>query len=233
MPAELRLDAWVARASGLSRNQARKAIADGRVQLAGQVVRDPAQRLAGQSVCLDGEILRLNGPRYLMLHKPAGTVCSARADGGHTPVLELLPAAERAGLLIVGRLDQDTTGLLLLTDDGAWAHRVTAPRRACAKVYRVGLSAPLAADAEARLAAGLVLASETRPLRPATLQRVHDTEVLLTIHEGRYHQVKRMMAALGSRVQCLHRERIGSIALDPQLAPGQWRVLSADEQAAV
>ncbi|MCW8994509.1 MAG: pseudouridine synthase, partial [Psychromonas sp.] len=128
-----------------------------------------------------------------------------------------------------GRLDADTTGLTLITDDGQWSHQITSPRRKCAKRYRVTLAQPLADNAVERFKEGIQLKSENQPCLPATLIRLSETEVLLTISEGKYHQVKRMFAALGNHVISLHREQIGKIELDKNLAAGEWRYLTEDE----
>jgi len=130
---------------------------------------------------------------------------------------------------IVGRLDRDTTGLLLLTDDGEWSHRITSPRHGCAKSYLAELADPLPPDAARRFEEGLMLRGEKSRTRPARLQRLAERKVRVTLHEGRYHQVRRMFAALGNRVLSLHRESVGALGLDPALAPGAWRPLSETE----
>lgn len=225
----MRLDRFVSETTGLSRVDAKKVIHAKRVRVDDQVCRDTGYSVReGQQVSLDERPLVRRGPLYLMLNKPEGTVCSHVADG-HPSVLSLLPAEWRDGLHIAGRLDQDTTGLVLLTDDGQWSHRITSPRRACTKVYRVGLAEQLQADAEAQCAQGILLKGETDPTLPAQLERLSDTDVRIRIQEGRYHQVKRMFAALGNRVVSLHREQVGAVALDPALAPGEWRELTEDE----
>jgi 16S rRNA pseudouridine516 synthase len=169
---------------------------------------------------------------YLMMNKPCGLL-SATSDGEQDTVLSLLPPALAARVHLAGRLDKDTSGLLLLTDDGGWSHRVTSPNHSCAKTYLAKLAEPLVADAESRLRQGLVLRSEKLPTRPAALQRLDATHARITVTEGRYHQVRRMFAALGNRVLALHRERIGGLFLDEALYAGQWRVLSPAERAAV
>jgi 16S rRNA pseudouridine516 synthase len=229
----LRLDRFVSQAVGISRSQARVLIRRGQVSVAGHTVRQAAHQVdAGQAVEYAGGRLELPQPVYLMLHKPCGLL-SATTDPAQSTVLSLLPPALAARVHLVGRLDKDTSGLLLLTDDGTWSHRVSSPRQGCDKTYRAELAGPLIADAEERLLQGLVLRSETEPTRPAVLQRLDATHVRITISEGRYHQVRRMFAALGNRVVSLHRERIGGLCLDATLAPGQWRVLSGEEREAV
>jgi 16S rRNA pseudouridine516 synthase len=229
----LRLDRFVSQAAGISRSQARVLVRRGRVSVSGERVRDAAFAVADDArVELEGRPLALPQPLYLMLNKPLGLL-SATTDAGQATVLSLLPPEIATRLHLVGRLDKDTSGLLLLTDDGAWSHRISAPSQHIPKTYLAGLAEPLAADAELRLAAGLTLRNEAQPTRPATLRRLSDTEVRITIAEGRYHQVRRMFAALGNRVTSLHRESVGGLTLDPGLAPGQWRALRPEECLAV
>ena len=181
-------------------------------------------------VTLDGELLQLPSPLYVMLHKPAGYLC-ANTDGQHPTVLDLLPSDlhPTEPLQIVGRLDLDTTGLLLITTDGAWNHRITAPHNHCAKIYRVQLAEPLTADAIAILERGVMLHSETNPTLPCDIEAIAPNEVRIRLQEGRYHQVKRMFAAVGNRVICLHREQVGELCLDPTLKPGEFRHLTESE----
>jgi len=229
----MRLDRFVSQASGISRSQARALILRGRVSVAGAKVKDAARQVGeADRVEHAGRVLHLPGPLYLMLNKPTGLL-SATRDAAQPTVLTLLPPEFAARVHLVGRLDKDTSGLLLLSDDGAWSHRISSPRHHCAKTYLAELAEPLAEDAEARLAEGLMLRGETSPTRPAGLQRLDGNRVRITISEGRYHQVRRMFGALGNRVTSLHRERIGGLALDPALAAGQWRALTVEERAAV
>lgn len=218
----------------VSRSQAQRAVRGGRVRVDGQLQRDPATKiLPDQSVTLDGERLAVAVPRYLALHKPAGYL-SATRDDTHPTVLDLLPLEQRDGLHIAGRLDLDTTGLVLLTDDGDWSHRITSPRHGWDKVYRVTLAEPVAGTALDGLAAGILLKGEHRPTRPAGVERLDARQVRLTLHEGRYHQVKRMFGALGNRVVALHREQVGPVSLyAPSLAEGEFRSLNPAEIAAL
>ena len=153
--------------------------------------------------------------------------------GRNRPVLSLLPPELARRAHLVGRLDKDTSGLLLLTDDGDWSHRITSPRHHCAKVYVADLADALVADAEQRLADGIRLRNEASPTRPASLQRLTDRRVRIEVTEGRYHLVRRLFAALGNRVTALHRERIGGLTLDTRLAPGEWRELDSGERREV
>ncbi len=225
----MRLDKYIAQTTDLSRALVKLALRNNRVRVNGEPVKDASLHLAASDrVALDGEALSPLGPRYFMLHKPLGYVC-ATVDNDHPTVLELLDEPNQKILHIAGRLDIDTTGLVLITDDGQWSHRVTSPRHDCEKTYCVTLANALLADAEARLQAGILLKGETQLTKPATLERLSGNQVRLTISEGKYHQVKRMFAALGNRVVELHRERIGLIRLDDALTVGQYRRLSEAE----
>ena len=230
----MRLDRFLAECTGLSRANAKKALHRGDVTCNGVVVKNSGFHVHTDcDVQLSGQSLRHHGEYYIMLNKPVDVVCSNIGEGNHASVLSLLDCPGADKLTIAGRLDADTTGLVLITSDGQWNHRITSPKKACGKRYRVQLAEALVAHAEQRLAEGIVLHSETKPTKPAQLERISDTEVLLTISEGKYHQVKRMFAALGNRVTGLHREQVGEIRLDATLAPGQWRYLTTAEIAAV
>ncbi|MCC5882060.1 MAG: pseudouridine synthase [Halomonas sp.] len=231
----MRLDRFLAETTELTRSLAKKAMHRGEVTVNGAVVKQSATHIASDDrVEWAGQPLALVGLRYVMLHKPADVECTARR-GLYPRAVDLvdLPKAER--LQPVGRLDADTTGLVLLTDDGQWAHRVTSPRKRCAKVYRATLAEALQgealAEAVSRFAEGFMLEGEEKPTLPAQLvmHGSHDAE--LTLYEGRYHQVKRMFAAIGNHVTALHRESIGPLSLGT-LAQGEWRELSVDEVAA-
>jgi 16S rRNA pseudouridine516 synthase len=183
-------------------------------------------RVAHDEVYIDGQALDPPQGLVLMLHKPSGHTCSTR-DRGRL-VHELLPlryARRSPGLSTVGRLDRDTSGLLLLTDDGALLHRIIAPKSKLPKVYEATLAQPLRGDEAALFASGmLLLESEKTPLLPAMLEVLAPTRVRLTLHEGRYHQVRRMFAAAGNHVDALHRCRVGGLGLGG-LAEGEWRPL--------
>lgn len=225
----MRLDYFVANATALSRRDAKKAISAGQVQVNGQICRKAGTPVVPEStIILEGQPLSLPGERYLMLYKPEGVI-SATTDSQQPTALDLLPADTRHGLHIAGRLDADTTGLLLLTTDGQWSHRITSPRVNCSKTYRVTLSEPIDSTTIVRLEQGVALRNESRPTAPAQVHKLDDRLIDLTIAEGRYHQVRRMLAAVGNHVEGLHRWRIGDIVLDAELAPGQYRELTADE----
>lgn len=228
----MRLDRFLSETTGLTRSLAKKALHREEVTVDGQVVKNPATQVGEHGeVVWQGQHLALVGLRYVMLNKPAGFECSARR-GLYPLVRELidLPHVER--LQTVGRLDVDTTGLVLLSDDGQWSHRVTSPRRRCGKVYRVTLSEPLAGtvleDVTRRFAEGVLLDGEDKPTRPAELVMREPTIAALTLYEGKYHQVKRMFAAVGNHVEALHRESTGPLALG-ELPEGEWRELEPHE----
>jgi 16S rRNA pseudouridine516 synthase len=170
---------------------------------------------------------------YIVLNKPAGTECSQKPST-YPSIYSLLPAPLRTrpqksavqGVQAVGRLDQDTTGMLLLTDDGKFIHRMSSPRHHVPKLYEVGVKHPLDAGQVGRLLAGVVLDDDPAPVRAAACEAVAEHHLRLTLTEGKYHQVKRMLAAVGNRVETLHRSQIGSLRLPEDLAPGQWRWLS-------
>lgn len=206
--------------------QGRVTDGSGAVLYADDVV-DPAR------VLVDGEPLDPPQGLALMLNKPVGYTCSTKDPG--RVVYDLLPPRFRLrnpALSPVGRLDRDTSGLLLMTDDGALLHRIISPKSALPKRYEVALDRDLRGDEAATFAGGaLLLESEDRPLLPAAMEVLAPRRARLTLHEGRYHQVRRMFAAVGNHVVALHRARIGGLALDG-LGEGTWRVLgAADLQA--
>ena len=180
------------------------------------------------NVRVDGEPLDPPQGLVLMLHKPAGYTCSTKDKG--RIVYDLLPERFRLRdpvLSTVGRLDRETTGLLLMTDDGGLLHRIVSPKAKLAKIYEATLAQDLRGDEAALFASGtLVLESETTPLLPARLEVLGPRHARLTLHEGRYHQVRRMFAATGNHVEALHRPQVGGLALDG-LPEGQWRALDA------
>ena len=177
---------------------------------------------------------------YILLHKPAGTECSQKPSTWPS-IYTLLPAPLRQrpqkgpvqGVQAVGRLDQDTTGLLLLTDDGQFIHRMSSPRHHVPKVYEVDTKHPLDDRQIARLLAGVVLDDDPRPVKAAACEAVAPLHLRLTLTEGKYHQVKRMLAAVGNRVEALHRSQIGALKLPDTLVPGQWSWLGPEELALI
>ncbi|MDG5975102.1 pseudouridine synthase [Hydrogenophaga taeniospiralis CCUG 15921] len=184
---------------------------------------------------MQGERWAYHALAYLMLHKPAGYECSQKPST-YPSIYTLLPGPLRsrgggaaAGVQAVGRLDQDTTGLLLLSDDGKFIHRMTSPRHHVPKVYEVQVKHPLDERQIARLLEGVVLDDDPRPVRAAACQAVTDHHLRLTLTDGKYHQVKRMVAAVSNRVEGLHRSSVGQLMLPADLLPGQWRWLTNAE----
>lgn len=229
----MRLDKYLCHATALTRSRAQGMIRGGQVTVNGEVVKDPSYKLpADARVTWRDQAVALSGHRYLMLNKPQGVVCAA-TDARHKTVLDLLDVQNPKGLHVAGRLDIDTTGLVLISDDGDWTHRITAPRHKCEKRYRVTLAEPVADGVVERFAEGIELRGEKQKTSPAVLELLGPQEVRVTLSEGRYHQVKRMFAAVGNRVVALHRERIGAIVLDAGLQPGQWRTLTDAERESV
>ena len=222
----MRLDKFIAQQLGVSRAIAGRQIRGNHVTIDGEVVRDTAFKLQPEhEVAFEGNSLtQQNGPRYFMLNKPQGYVCSTE-DPDHPTVLYFLDEPVAYKLHAAGRLDIDTTGLVLMTDDGQWSHRVTSPRHHCEKTYLVQLENPVSDDTAAQFTKGVQLHNEKDLTKPAVLEVITPTEVR--------HQVKRMFAAVGNRVVGLHRERIGAIALDPDMEPGEYRPLTEEEIASV
>jgi 16S rRNA pseudouridine516 synthase len=230
----MRLDKFLSQQLGVSRALVLRELRNKRVTVDGEIVKTGSMKIsAEQRVEFDGNVLDLiTGPRYFMLNKPQGYVCSTD-DPDHPTVLYFLEEPVAYKLHAAGRLDIDTTGLVLMTDDGQWSHRITSPRHHCEKTYLVTLENPLADDTAAKFEAGVQLHNEDSLTKPAKLEQIEENLVRLTISEGRYHQVKRMFAAVGNRVVALHRERIGEIVMDEDLEPGQYRPLTEQEIASV
>lgn len=225
-----RLDQLLANLGYCSRREARDWLEAGRVTVAGRTADDPAQKAAAAAVRVDGEPLDHPDGLLLLLHKPPGLVCSHDEREGPSVYTLLPPRWRRRNPVVtsVGRLDKDTSGLLLLTDQSALVHRLTSPKHKVPKVYRATVDADLAPDLVARFAAGtLVLPGEDTPCAPAHLEIVAPRDARLTLTEGRYHQVRRMFAAVGAHVVTLHRERFGDLTLG-DLDPAAFRPLPLD-----
>lgn len=184
---------------------------------------------------IDGEPLDPPQGIVILLHKPLGMTCSHKEDGAL--VYDVLPERWRRrdpAISTIGRLDKETSGLLLMTDDGDLLHRVISPKKHVAKVYRATLARPLAGTEGALFASGeLMLEGDDKPLKPALLEVVSPTEARVSVTEGRYHMVRRMFAAVGNHVEALHRERLGGLSLPDDLAPGDWRLLDQAEIDAI
>lgn len=226
----MRLDRFITRLGHHSCKEVAQLLENGRVRVDGAVEPDGRQRIDRFSrVELDGEILQGKEAVYLMLHKPAGFL-SATSDPSHPTVIELIDHPLRDELHLAGRLDRASTGLLLLTNDGRWSKLVTEPKEEIPKVYRVKTRDDIAPETAEIFAAGIYFAYEDLTTRPAELEILSVREARLTLHEGRYHQVKRMFHAVGNQVLELHRESIGPLVLD-DLASGKFRHLNAGEVA--
>ena len=227
----MRLDKFVCKSTTLDRQQAVLVISAGEVTVNGNTIVDATVQVH-ESNCIEFQGARLKPRpfRYILLNKPKNTLCS-NVDGDYPSIFNLLDVEFPHELHIAGRLDADTTGLVLITDDGRWSFNVFNPKYHCQKVYRVRLRDSIEGECGGmdkqlvtRFKQGIELSGEIKPTLPAKLVYVGEQEVLLTISEGRYHQVKRMFAAVGNRVVGLHRERVGSIECD--VACGEWRYLS-------
>ena len=227
-----RIDKLLSATGRWSRKEVKELVRQGRVLAGGRAVLRPEEKGDPATLCLtvDGVPVDCSPFVYVMLNKPEG-VLSATEDGQQPTVLDLLPPELRQrGLFPVGRLDKDTTGLLLLTDDGDLAHRLLSPRKHVDKVYLARVDGVVVSEDIEALAAGLTLADGTRCL-PAGLKPLADgRSCLVTLREGKYHQVKRMLAARGKPVRALHRLSMGPLTLDGELKPGKWRFLTLQER---
>jgi len=232
----MRLDRFICKSTELTKLEAVQRITAGDVVVngiaSGTDIGESTQVHENNIITLYGQRLQPRAFRYILMHKLAGTLCS-NTDGDHPSLFNQLDIDNISELHIAGRLDVDTTGMVLITDDGRWTYNITVPAKRCQKVYRVGLSRGIAEDTAdeliARFKRGIQLQGEQQLTLPSTLKIIGDKTVLLTITEGKYHQVKRMFAAVGNRVLSLHREKIGTVSLD--VGEGQWRNLSQSEVA--
>ncbi|WP_297802652.1 pseudouridine synthase [uncultured Brevundimonas sp.] len=219
-----------------SRNEMARMAKAGGIMLDGEDLTDVTKRIPvtpdlPSRMEIDGEPLDPVQGLVILLNKPLGMTCSHKEDGAL--VYDVLPERwlrRDPAISTIGRLDKQTSGLLLLTDDGDLLHRVISPKRHVKKTYRATLARPLNGTEGALFASGeLMLEGEDKPLAPAELEVVSETEALLSVTEGRYHQVRRMFAATGNHVEALHRERLGGLVLPDDLAPGEWKLLNAEE----
>ena len=232
-----RLDKLLCSQSNLTRSEAGRAIRSGRVTVDGKVCRQAAQKVNPdtQMVAVDGKVLGYAAYVYWMLNKPAGILCVSRDPKAPTVVDLLPPEARRKGLFPAGRLDKDTHGMVLITDDGDFAHRMLSPRHHIPKTYHARLDKPLPADTAERFAAGILLEDGTA-CKPAQMRVLEEGETPLAeivLVEGKYHQIKRMFAAVGCHVDWLKRVKMGGLALDESLAEGECRLLTAEEKNSI
>lgn len=226
-----RLDRFINRHVGVNRRDVRLMLAQGRVVVDGVIARDINQVVGEFShVVADGENLQQRSPVYIMMNKPEGVV-SATKDDIHTTVIDLLDRPDSYQLHIAGRLDFNTTGLMLLTNDGRWSRQLFEPESKVTKWYRVTLQYPMDESYEAAFMQGMHFPYENITTLPAVLNKLSDTVAEVGLMEGRYHQVKRMFGRLQNKVVELHRYAVGDLQLDSTLKPGQSRELSEQELA--
>lgn len=224
----MRLDKFLAHHLGISRTIVNKELKAKKVTVDGEIIKSGAYQLSPEQIVEydDYEITPVTNNRYFMLNKPQGYVCSTE-DPDHPTILYFIDEPMPEKLHAAGRLDLDTTGLVLLTDDGKWSHRITSPKHHCEKIYVVTVERPLTADLIEIFNNGIQLKSEKSLTKSAKLNIIDDFHAELTISEGRYHQVKRMFAAVDNHVVALHRKQIGNIKVD--IPEGEYRPLTQDE----
>jgi len=229
----MRLDKFICKSTELTRNEAKKLLKTGLVLVNGEAVKNGATQVhENNTISVEGEVLTARTSRYIMMNKPLDTICS-NVDEVYPSLLHFLNIDKAWDLHIAGRLDADTTGLVLITDDGRWSHNIISPKKQCFKTYKVALRDSLRSTTQEDFKNGVQLQGEKSLTLPAKLEQIDDKEVLLSISEGKYHQVKRMFAAVGNKVVGLHREQIGEIILDQSLDFGQWRYLTEEEIASI
>lgn len=227
----MRLDAYLSRAGLSSRKEARGLIRRGQVNVEGEICRDAARRIGDEAVTLgDDPVVSPAAQTDFLLHKPVGVACSH--DEREAPLVFglLEEVLRRRELRIAGRLDRETSGLLVLTTDGDFVHRLTHPTRKIPKRYRIEFGGELVPDAVERCAEGILLGDRDEPTRPAELTLEGEYAATLVLREGRTHQVRRMIRALGGEVTALHRDRVGKFDLPADLAPGELRPLERPER---
>lgn len=224
----MRLDKFICKSTELTRNEAKKLLKSGQVKVNDEVIKNAATQVHENNIITaDGVELTARQSRYIVFHKPVDTICS-NVDELYPSLLHYIDVDRAFDMHIAGRLDADTTGLVLITDDGRWSHNIISPKKQCEKVYRVWLRDVIDPSTIEKFTEGVQLQGENGLTRPAKLIIVNDKEALLTITEGKYHQVKRMFAAVRNKVVALHREQIGQVDLK-DLHVGEWRYLSKEE----
>lgn len=229
----MRLDKFLSDTGRLSRKEASIAVKRGRVTIDGAVFRDPSKHIDpdNSAVTLDGEAITFKRFTYILLEKPEGYISSTES-GGQTVMKLLPPEYSKKGLFPCGRLDRDTTGVLLITDDGEMAHLLLSPRRHVSKVYRFALTVPAPPETEERFLSGITIGDEECAPSPVVFDPGR-TSGEITLTEGKFHQVKRMFTAVGTEVVELRRIKFGPLTEDGTLSAGEWRELTADEVAAL
>lgn len=234
---KLRLDKYLCDMGFGTRTEVKKQIARGQAEVNGAVEKDAGRKVDTEAdrVSFCGAPAAYSQFEYYMLHKPAGVISASRVDlrnKGETCVVDLIESKRRKDLFPVGRLDKDTEGLLLITNDGALAHALLSPKKHVWKTYYAELAVPLSEADMERLRAGVEIGDDT-PTLPCRVEAVTSAAVLISIREGRYHQIKRMAEAVGNEVVYLKRLSMGSLRLDENLSPGSFRALSEEELAAL
>ena len=226
----MRLDKYLAHATGFSRKGVKRVLHKKKITVNGLMIKDSAFQVGdADAVTFEKQDVSAPKPRYYMLNKPQGYVCS-NDDSTNPTIAGLLSDEIRANELnIAGRLDLDTTGLLLITTDGKWLHKVTSPNHKQGKRYLVETAEPIDPSAIEKFSKGIELKGEKRLTKPATLEILETHMAYLTLNEGKYHQVKRMFGAIGNKVTELHRDRVGDIFLDNSLSIGEYRELTTSE----
>lgn len=230
----MRLDKFIANSTDYSRKDVKKAIKQQHVWVNGTLATDAGLHVDDSAeVTVNGARISAPKPRYFMLNKPQGYICATKDAKQATVIDLLLDEANTAALHIAGRLDIDTTGLVLITDDGNWTHQLIAPNKHCPKRYLVDTAKPICAKTIKYFERGLMLPNESKRCQPAEVELLAAQQCILTIYEGKYHQVKRMFTAMANEVTALHRLSIGAIELDTALPEGDYRPLSAIEANSV
>jgi 16S rRNA pseudouridine516 synthase len=226
----VKLDRLLGKHQGMGRKRARQAVVEGRILVDGHVITNIDLEVDRFSLVeMDGVLVReAERLLHIMLHKPSG-ILSATSDAQHQTVIDLIDDPDKASLHLVGRLDRNTTGLVLLTNDGRWSKALMDPSRNVPKVYLVETLDPIPPEAIAAFSAGFYFHTEDLTTLPADLEILSERKARLTLHEGRYHQVKRMFHRIGNRVTALHRVSVGGITLPEDLMPGEWRIIPPAE----
>lgn len=225
----MRLDKWIQKYKACGKSPARKLIATGEVRIDGEAVIDSRFEVSRfHEIKISGEIAQTDSAYYIMLNKPAGVV-SATCDPEHQTVIDLIDEPYKGELHLAGRLDKESTGLMILTNDGQWSRLLTEPVEAIPKTYLVTTESEIPQETIEKFQEGFYFAYEDITTLPAELELLDSQLARVTIYEGKYHQIKRMFHAVGNRVTSLHREKIGAITLDENLATGQYRSLTEKE----
>ncbi|MFV9997431.1 MAG: 16S rRNA pseudouridine(516) synthase RsuA [Arsenophonus endosymbiont of Dermacentor nuttalli] len=226
----MRLDKFLSQQLAISCSLVMRELRAGKVMVNNEVIKTGFYQITAEMVVSYEDVIlqHITDPHYFMLNQPQGYVYST-IDTVNPTILSFIDEPAITKLHIAGRLDIDTTRLVIITDDGKWTHKIISSRHHCEEIYLVTLAQPISSEIADKFLAGIWLKGEKLPTKPAKLAVISSRQVRLTISEGRYHQVKRMFAAVGNHVCVLHRERIGGIYLDPVLAAGEYRSLKEEE----